>query len=235
MVRMGGGAMAKSLEETLKDLRAGGYSEGGIRNWLVNKGFPSVKVDKAMAMRIAKDSDDRRSRLHRALDCVLDARDSGRAKDVEVAESDIRKMIELIPSTKRSIELYKSMGGAKKYQQMVSMFEDRLAEQEEILAAAQKKFGGRAKDALDDRQFLNLMEKVGILRDSTRSLRWPGDDNPKVQQASTDTYNVTMSKVKSLIASSGMSPQEFRKRGTKVATKAGRRINLNWIDSLDRH
>lgn len=232
---MGGGAMAKSLEETLKDLRAGGYSEGGIRNWLVNKGFPSVKVDKAMAMRIAKDSDDRRSRLHRALDCVLDARDSGRAKDVEVAESDIRKMIELIPSTKRSIELYKSMGGAKKYQQMVSMFEDRLAEQEEILAAAQKKFGGRAKDALDDRQFLNLMEKVGILRDSTRSLRWPGDDNPKVQQASTDTYNVTMSKVKSLIASSGMSPQEFRKRGTKVATKAGRRINLNWIDSLDRH
>lgn len=227
--------MAKSLEETLKDLRAGGYSEGGIRNWLVNKGFPSVKVDKAMAMRIAKDSDDRRSRLHRALDCVLDARDSGRAKDVEVAESDIRKMIELIPSTKRSIELYKSMGGAKKYQQMVSMFEDRLAEQEEILAAAQKKFGGRAKDALDDRQFLNLMEKVGILRDSTRSLRWPGDDNPKVQQASTDTYNVTMSKVKSLIASSGMSPQEFRKRGTKVATKAGRRINLNWIDSLDRH
>jgi hypothetical protein len=66
--------MAKSLEETLKDLRAGGYSEGGIRNWLVNKGFPSVKVDKAMAMRIAKDSDDRRSRLHHALDCVLDSR-----------------------------------------------------------------------------------------------------------------------------------------------------------------
>jgi DnaJ-class molecular chaperone len=48
--------MAKSLEETLKDLRAGGYSEGGIRNWLVNKGFPSVKVDKAMALRTAKDS-----------------------------------------------------------------------------------------------------------------------------------------------------------------------------------
>jgi hypothetical protein len=72
--------MAKSLEETLKDLRAGGYSEGGIRNWLVNKGFPSVKVDKAMAMRIAKDSSatDRRSRLHRALDCVLD---SARVRD----------------------------------------------------------------------------------------------------------------------------------------------------------
>ena len=66
--------MAKSLEETLKDLRAGGYSEGSVRNWLVNKGFPSVKVDKAMAMRIAKDSDDRRSRLHHALDCVLDSR-----------------------------------------------------------------------------------------------------------------------------------------------------------------
>ena len=64
--------MAKSLEETLKDLRAGGYSEGSIRNWLVNKGFPSAKVDKAMALRTAKDSSDRRSRLHRALDCVLD-------------------------------------------------------------------------------------------------------------------------------------------------------------------
>ena len=48
--------MAKSLEETLKDLRAGGYSEGGIRSWLVNKGFPSAKVDKAMALRTAKDS-----------------------------------------------------------------------------------------------------------------------------------------------------------------------------------
>ena len=66
--------MAKSLEETLKDLRAGGYSEGSIRNWLVNKGFPSTKVDKAMALRTAKDSNaqDRRARLHRALDYALD-------------------------------------------------------------------------------------------------------------------------------------------------------------------
>ena len=37
-------------------MRAGGYSEGSIRNWLVNKGFPSAKVDKAMALRTAKDS-----------------------------------------------------------------------------------------------------------------------------------------------------------------------------------
>ena len=64
--------MAKSLEETLKDLRAGGYSEGSIRNWLVNKGFPSTKVDKAMALRTAKDTQDRRARLHRALDYALD-------------------------------------------------------------------------------------------------------------------------------------------------------------------
>ena len=48
--------MAKSLEEMLKDLRTGGYSEGSIRNWLVNKGFPSAKVDKAMALRTAKDA-----------------------------------------------------------------------------------------------------------------------------------------------------------------------------------
>jgi hypothetical protein len=67
--------MAKSLEETLKDLRAGGYSEGSVRNYLVNKGFPFAKVDKAMALRTAKDS--RRARLHRALDCVLD-RSAGR-------------------------------------------------------------------------------------------------------------------------------------------------------------
>jgi hypothetical protein len=69
---------AKSLEETLKDLRAGGYSEGGIRNWLVNKGFPSAKVDRAMAVR---STTDRRARLHRALDCVLDARAT--AKDAK--------------------------------------------------------------------------------------------------------------------------------------------------------
>jgi hypothetical protein len=65
--------MAKSLEETLKDLRAGGYSEGGIRNWLVNKGFPSAKVDRAMAVRSTKDASDSRSRLHRALDAVMDS------------------------------------------------------------------------------------------------------------------------------------------------------------------
>lgn len=65
--------MAKSLEETLKDLRAGGYSEGSVRNWLVNKGFPAAKVDKAMALRSVKDvTDSKRARLHRALDCVLD-------------------------------------------------------------------------------------------------------------------------------------------------------------------
>jgi hypothetical protein len=93
----------------------------------------------------------------------------------------------------------------------------------------------RGRDELDDKQFLDLMERVGVLRDSTRSLQWPGNDNPRVQKASTDTYNATMSKVKQLIASSGVSPQEFRKRATKVASKVGRRINLNWIDSLDRH
>jgi hypothetical protein len=163
--------MAKSLEETLKDLRAGGYSEGSVRNWLVNKGFPAAKVDKAMALRAVKDAaDSRRARLHRALDCVLD----------------------------RSAAV-------------------------------------RGRDELDDKQFLDLMERVGVLRDSTRSLQWPGNDNPRVQKASTDTYNATMSKVKQLIASSGVSPQEFRKRATKVASKVGRRINLNWIDSLDRH
>jgi hypothetical protein len=112
--------MAKSREEMLKDLRAGGYSEGSIRNWLINQGLPPVAVDKLMALRTAKDavtnedriralrkiephsyqtpkrgsanlpcvkcglrieapehqkakdSADRRSRLHRALDCVLD-------------------------------------------------------------------------------------------------------------------------------------------------------------------
>ena len=91
------------------------------------------------------------------------------------------------------------------------------------------------RDALDNKQFLDLMEKVGTLRSSTQSLQWPGNDNPRLQKASTDIYNATMSKVKQLIASSGVSPQEFRKRATKVASKVGRRINLNWIDSLDRH
>ena len=110
---------------------------------------------------------------------------------------------------------------------------DRRARLHRALDYALDRVSGR--DALDDKQFLDLMEKVGTLRSSTQSLQWPGNDNPRLQKASTDIYNATMSKVKQLIASSGMSPQEFRKRATKVASKVGRRINLNWIDSLDRH
>ena len=156
----------------------------------------------------------RRERLHRALDCVLDMTKRKKTGD---AWTTCKKCGVHNSVDERDRLRGWTCGGCGAYTD----------------GTVHKP--GKAKDALDDRQFLDLMETVGRLRDSTRSLKWPGDDNPKVQQASTDAYNATMSKVKALIASSGVSPQEFKKRGTKVATKVGRRINLTWVDSLDRH
>lgn len=187
----------------------------------------------------------RRERLHRALDCVMDraaAKDAlttmtnfgygrGRSKELDAALDAIKKLYE-----EREAAMEKVKGLERRIVEANAVW--RKLDCAYVKAHPDAHDASRArdaKDALDDRQFLDLMEKVGRLRDSTRSLKWPGDDNPKVQQASTDTYNATMSKVKTLIASSGISPQEFRKRATKVATKAGRRINLNWVESLGAH